>query len=436
MRYIIIVTPFLRDQKWQVRLATLNALEGIDNPKIDNLVIPILKDNSDIVRQSAITNLGLRVHKNPALINPLTDIIKHDTNTWNKQLAAFSVKTVIESSGKASLNSFIESNIPSIRAVVIIPGVDDIVDLTGKTSRRIDNDWSRGIALRKILELGGLKVIEHRWSGNYRDIESARFSLDDTMLKALDIAGKQNNVMTIMYSAGNWVGERLLSPMLDPGIKSAIDDKRIYIRSLGSPSIADFSRIDPNYKYITLNNDIVTRFSRNIISSGHKIIYSDIAKGIAKAHATYTDPRAISDMVHKAFPYLNMPKLPTMILQQDVSNWKYFPTHGNWPGVYNFSPAIPAWNPWVEYDSGNLRDPFAPQMPGIMHQPGINVPTVPVITPQPVYTPSTGSWPGQYDFNMRAPDNYYQRQMDTPQIPNIPPPPPIPPMPRIDNYRR
>mgnify|MGYP001585648122 CR=1 FL=1 len=85
-----------------------------------------------------------------------------------------------------------------------------------ETGRDLNVDWSKDIALRKILELGGIKVIEHRWSGNYKDISSAQRGLDDTMNKALKMAGERHKIMTIMYSAGNWVGERFGASDLNP----------------------------------------------------------------------------------------------------------------------------------------------------------------------------------------------------------------------------
>ena len=54
---------------------------------------------------------------------------------------------------------------------------------------------------------------------------------------------------------------------------------------------------------------------------------------------------------------------------------------------------------------------------GVPYTGGAYIPQVP--TPSWQYTPTHGTWPGTYDFTIRAPDNYYLQQQQLQPMPEI-----------------
>ena len=274
--------------------------------------------------------------------------------------------------------------------------------------------------------MGGVKVIEHRWSGKYSDIPQARLELDNTMAKALRIAGEHNRVMTIMHSAGNWVGERLFSRDLEPLINEAFKENRIDLMSLGSPSRYNFGQLDRNWKNFWARWDLISRVSEVTSPNIYDIKYNyypDITRDIGEAHFIYKDPRFISNVIHQTFPSLSMPQLDKMIMQQNVSSWRYFPSRGDWPGVYNFQSIAPP-NYYLQ------QQPIVPQLPNVINQqptvPSFNQPTYtapqPVYIPQPIYTPKPiYTPPPVYTPPVYKPPK--QPQIIMPKVPVYTPPP-------------
>jgi tetratricopeptide (TPR) repeat protein len=424
----------LKDPSWQVRETAVLFLDKSDMAEAVEALIPLLKDNDVRVCEVTALSLGRRVKSYPELAKDFINILKTDSNPNMKYIAAKSLQGVNTPEVKEA-KPLIQKTTAEVKVVVIIPGVDDkLLGLDPFSSRKVE--WSKNIQLRKLLELAGIRVLEHCWTGNLvgKDFQDAKLELDTTMLKALKMAGEHDKVIVMMYSGGNLVGERFFASDLDPLIKEAFKEKRINLLSLGSPSRQNFASLDPNWKNMALDKDLVYRIFglKQFKVEQHDVVYpypQDISKRPIDAHSTFQDYRVISDIIHKVFPKLQIPQLDKMLKEQDVSKWKYFPTRGSWPGIYNFESVSP--RPYVDYGAGHLRDPFVPQLPSIPPQQPILMPgQQPIHTPQPIYTPERGSWPGQYNFNIRAPDNYYRQQQ---QI-IIPPPPII--LPSIPRLRR
>ncbi|MHB8155015.1 MAG: HEAT repeat domain-containing protein, partial [Candidatus Omnitrophota bacterium] len=414
--------PKLKDSSWQVRESAVLSLGKFDKPEVVKSLIPLLKDDNLKVRHAVISSLGDKIKSYPELGKEFMYILKTETNPEIKYVIARSLQNVNTPEVKEVM-PLIQKAAVEVKVVVIIPGVDDnLLGLDLFSSRKVE--WSKDIQLRKILELAGIKVIEHRWTGNLigKGFHDAKLELDSTMLKALKIAGEHDKVMVMMYSGGNLVGERFLSSDLDPLIKGAFKENRINLISLGSPSRQNFARLDANWKNIALDKDLIYRIFglKQFKLNQHDLVYPssrNITKEPIHPHSTFEDYRVISNIIHSVFSKLHMPQLDRMLKEQDLSKWKYFPTHGSWPGVYNFETVNP--RPYVDYGAGNLRDPFVPQLPDIRQKQPTQMPTQqPMHIPQSIYKP---------DF--RAPDNYYKQPIIMPQTPIMPPTPIIqPPM--------
>jgi len=440
------ITSKLNDPSWRARetatlfLGKLSA--KFERPEAARSLVPMLKDDKPEVREAAVLSLGDKVKISPPLAKEFINILKTDLSPEIK----FAVAKYLQLLNTPEVNEvkpLIQQIATEVKVVVIIPGVYNILQKKGDIGRDISKDCTKDWRLRKILELAGIKVIEHRWSGKYSDIPKAQADLDSTMAKALQLAGEHDKVITIMYSAGNWVGERLGAPDLSIEARQAIKENRIMLMSLSSPSKYNFTHLDPKWENVSALTDPISWqsvihnmkhmdipfnpfvVSPLVIPNEHNIQYGKFKD----FHSSHLDPRVVSDrIIPKVLPNLHIPQLDKMLKEQDVSKWKYFPTRGSWPGVYNFETVKP--RPHIEYGRGHLRDQFVPQSPQIPHQQPIPMPSQqPVHTPQPVYAPQQGSWPGQYNFNIRAPDNYYKQPFIMPQTPIIPPTPIIlPPM--------
>ena len=297
------IKPFLKDKSWEVRKVTVDSIGKLDTPSIDKLIAPAIQDDNIFVRRAAITNLGPRVSKEPYLIKHFIKVVERDSDAWNRQIAALSLGSV-QSPYIESARDLIQNNLPTsnIKVVVIIPGVDDIFDFRGITYRDMTADWSENIRLRKVLEANDIKVMEHEWTGNYKDIPGAQMSLDHTITAALDFAGANGKVLTVMYSAGNWVGERFFSSNLDQSIKFAFKEDRLDLISFAPFSKYDFGKIDSDWKnyggaldIVTLPSTVYTGFR------GYRCYnyFPDIVKDLPEAHAIYKDTRVISEILEK-----------------------------------------------------------------------------------------------------------------------------------------
>ncbi|MCX5702574.1 MAG: archaemetzincin family Zn-dependent metalloprotease, partial [Candidatus Omnitrophica bacterium] len=242
--------PLLDDDYWQVRQATVDSLGKFDDSKVIDIIIPSLKDENVFVRYSAITNLGLRVNSNQNLIDPLINTLKNDPDSWARQLAGFSLRATKESEVE-SVRPLIEQAVSDIKVVVMISGVDDYLGFNSQTKRDLSIEDTKNWPLRKIFEAGGVKVIEHPWTGNLlgKDLREAQLSLDKTINYALSIAGGAK-IGLIPFSGGNRVAERLFEANLPPNIKAALEEQRIHIISLNSPSKENFGLLDSNWKNI------------------------------------------------------------------------------------------------------------------------------------------------------------------------------------------
>ncbi|MBM3245077.1 MAG: HEAT repeat domain-containing protein [Candidatus Omnitrophica bacterium] len=410
-----VIKPYVNDPMPVVRLAAVSSIGSVDKPGIDKLLSSRLTDSSSFVRQVAISNLGLRVHKNQELINPLVDRLKNDADPWSRHLAAFSLKTV-QSPQIESVKPLIQQNVPEIKVVVITPGVDDFFPWT--PGRDISQDATNNWQLRKIFELGGVKVLEHRWSGKMWELPQVQRSFEQTQLAALKLAGPNGAILNLTHSGGSFVAEPLFNhirPGINTQITDAINQQRIKMITLNSYSTSDFSKIDHDFKNFSNIADLSFISSFNRIPTG--ILPLDASLALSNRHninyvsspefhSAFTNPKVIASIIQQTFPNLSMPKLDIMIKQQNTLSWKYFPTHGNWPEIYNFSSIAPP-------------DYYLKQ------QINSQINTQPVYTPMPVYTPQRGYWPGTYNFNIRAPDDYYLHQQQF-SLPEISEPPSMP----------
>ncbi|MFA5351249.1 MAG: HEAT repeat domain-containing protein, partial [Candidatus Omnitrophota bacterium] len=423
---ILELTPYLSDPEWQVRQTAINSLSEFNRPEIIKAFIPLLKDDNVYVRQAVALSLGDKVKLYPQLQKEFINVLETDNDSWVKQVAAFSLQGV-NTPEIERVMPLIRQTIPEVKVVVISPGINSPFLTT--PARDLTQDASKDWQLRRILELGGVKVIEHRWSGRIWEMPSVQREFDLTEQQALNIAGRTGAVLNIGYSAGNIVNERLfahLNPEMNTPISQAIKEGRIRIISLNSPSVYNFSKIDPNWKNFWADKDLISMpaaiFSPNQYDIKYNY-YPDISSNRLELHFGYKDPRFIRDLVRQVYPQLSMPQLDKMIMQQNTDSWKYFPTRGNWPGQYNFESVAPA-NYYL------YRGQYIPPQPAQIYEPSrydfnnplnhapadyylhqgkyeppkVNVPST------WEYKPQSGSWPGQYNFKIVAPADYYLHQ--------------------------
>ncbi|MDD5097810.1 MAG: HEAT repeat domain-containing protein, partial [Candidatus Omnitrophica bacterium] len=343
-RFVDPMIPMLKFKDEQVRENTAIFLGQFNESKTVKSLIPLLKDDNVLVRRSTVLSLGDKIKLYPQLPGEFVNVLKTDDDPWVKYVAAFSLQSVKTMDVK-TIMPLIRQVIPEIKVVVISPGVDDF-DLR-TPGRELTQDITKDWQLRKILELGGVKVIEHRWPGRMWEMPQVQRDFDTTELKALDLAGKNGIILNIGYSAGNIVHERLFTH-IKPGqntlIAAAIKEGRIKVVSLNSPSVYNFSKIDSGWKNFWASNDPVSLISESFSPNKHDIKYNytpDITKDSREFHSGFKDPRVISNITRQAFPNLSMLHLDKMLRQQDVSSWKYFPTHGSWPGKYDFKSIAP-----------------------------------------------------------------------------------------------
>ncbi|MFA6358365.1 MAG: HEAT repeat domain-containing protein [Candidatus Omnitrophota bacterium] len=410
-----LLKPLVKDSAWQVRESTAISLGKYDKPDIVKSLVPLLRDNNTSVRQAAILSLGDKVKLYSQLTDEFTNILKTDDDSWNRQLSAFSLQS-INTPKVTELKPLIQQNVSGVRVAIISPGIDDFDPRT--PGRALDQDITKDWQLRKILELGGVKVIEHRWPGRLWEMSAIQRAFDATELKGLSLAGEKGSVLNIGYSAGNIVNERLsahIKPGMNTPIAGAIKEGRIKIVSLNSPSVYDFSKIDPGWKNFWAGNDLFSWPSEAISLNKYDIKYNyypDVVRDVRELHSGYKDPRVISDIVHQAFPNLSMPQLDKMLTQQNTSSWKYFPTNGSWPSQYNFKSVAPTdyWKQ-QQFQQSNFTSPkyLPPPSDLFKMQPPINryqspqqyqrpalQPQSPLHQPVPKYNP-----PPSVNFNRK-----------------------------------
>jgi len=420
-----------------------------------------------------VENLGVRVHNNPRLVEPFIERLKVESDPWVRQLTAWSLKTT-QGSQVESVRPLINQVAPEVKVVVITPGIDDFNPRS--FGRNLDKDYSVNWPLRRILELGGVKVLEQRWTGEMWKIPQVQRFFDQTQLDALNLAGSGGAVLNLTHSAGAFINERLfhhIAPGINTPITEAIKQQRIKIVTLNSFSSADFSKVDRGFRNFCNINDFSWVSTYNKASTGFFPIdiisplfnnHNVYSLSSSHFHSAHTDPIVMSYVIHQAFPNLSMPRLSEMVSSQNIKTWVYFPVRGNWPGVYNLgSVAAPSYF----HQAGNVN--VGPPLEHMQHfrapdnyylhqnqfqpapkfeMPKLQMQQVPranfqehklfdgsIHRQQPYYAPQSGSWPGTYNFNIRAPDNYFQSPAATMPVMPLHTPPVIFTPPPMQNVR-
>ncbi len=367
----------LNDPSWQVRHTTINSLGNRlnDFPQLQNRIKPFLNDSHHLVRQAATMSLGNQLNNNPQLVKPFVNAAQHDADFWTRQIAAVSLQALENPPPQMkNIEPVIHQSILDVKAVVFIPGVDDRLGFRSRTGRDLNVDSSKDLRLRKVFESGGIPFIEHRWPGNRDDIASAQLSLDATMTKALDIAGPEGKVMTIMYSGGNWVGERFGAPNLEPMVRQAFNENRIDLLSLASPSRYDFSKIDSDWKNIGSPFDPAYRLSEMITPNRYDIQYSYFPNIVLNPHDIHKDPRVIYSITHLAIPQshsMNFTNIapPTPYLDQLEQKYSVLGKHPMSIDAYNSLVETNRWHNQIRSRNITTFDPryMSTSPPGFEH---------------------------------------------------------------------
>ncbi|MDD3345665.1 MAG: HEAT repeat domain-containing protein [Candidatus Omnitrophica bacterium] len=374
-KVVDLIAPRLNDSVWQIRESAAMALGKFDEPQTVEALIPLLKDTNAYVRQASALSLGDKVSTYPELPEEFINILKTDDDSVVKQISVFSL-CAIDIPEVKEVEPLIRQNTAEVKVVVIIRGVDDGLGYFPWSSRDLEDTGFKNWPLVKILEAGGIKVIEHPWLGNLalpgnpvwsgniigKGFRAAQLSLDKTVNYALDLA-KGGEILVIPYSGGNYVAERFLESDLSINVKEAFAAGKIHIISLGNPSTRNFGLLDTNWKNIWSKSDPVSR-----LSIGSSITGCDIE---------------IPGLSH--FPYKNSTVIS--FIGNEIG-WRYTPTNGSWPGTYNFSSIAPA--DYYLQQGADLSDYWQQQL----QQPSINISKYQV-------SPSDS-------FRMQSPINNYQ----------------------------
>jgi len=332
------ISPLLSDRFWQVRQSAVGALGGLQKPSTDRLLTSALKDPSAFVRSSAVMSLGTRIQKDPLMVKALMNVLRNDTDASIRQLAGFSLKGV-DSHQVKPVRPLIEEATSGIKAVVYIPGIDDIRPTSDREVGIATKDWP----LRKTFESAGAKSFEVQWPGNLieknnwtvlnRNFLSAELNVTENVLKALDAAGPNGDVLIVTHSAGYFLSFSLnhhLQPGINTPITKAVQEGRIKITYLNAPMLFGASgNIDPNYKvyaspldiisYPSITSNLKITLFKNLLSSFPSLIsptvvpnkHVDITFKFHNWHSAHSDPRVVSDMAKTYFPktYDNIVKI-------------------------------------------------------------------------------------------------------------------------------
>ncbi|MDP3731909.1 MAG: HEAT repeat domain-containing protein [Candidatus Omnitrophota bacterium] len=330
-----------------IRSQVAISLGGIDDLKVKSALKSALSDPHPRVRAAAILSLipradfdtiqkvkvlladpNIEVRKTAEffLTFNLSDFPQNNTNRLAPELKLVSLphSAIFFSYDYASLNTLQAQQIEpgksvsqqagsNIDTVLIISGVYEKNPL-GRSpwpKRNLTTDATKNWPLRRTMETGGIKVIEHRWRGVLvgKDFRQDQLRLDKTINSALETA-KGGKIGVIAYSGGNEVAERLLESNLDPKIKRALNEQKIHIISLNSSSKKNFGQIDPNWKNIWSPEDWISKISAKESPNEYEISIPDLP------HLGFKDLRAIYYITNNMF------------------GWKYDPTTGSWPGYW------------------------------------------------------------------------------------------------------
>ena len=344
--------------------------------------------------------------------------------------------------------------------------------MPGKTRTQ---DWSKSEPLNNTLLNKGVQVEPFYWSGKPLDLFKAANNFTEFFKDKINYAVR-HNISTVEINTHS-LGIPLIEVLVinTSNVKEAFrvaqeNGIKINIVCMGSPDpMFNLCKLENQYRgTVTISNywsprDFISQVARiptlaSLLTPGGKDF--SVPNITHEEWFKYSQVKSAQEVSNHN---LYMPQLYVMLKQSDPLTWKYVPSSGSWPGVYNFSSSAslnypsqqilspqPVISSQIDYTLNNLSEVNKWYMnaippggtgfnPAYMSTPPLGstplvpnfepVPSMPVYTQQPVYTPQSGSWPGQYNFNIRAPDNYYlnQQQPIAPQTPIMPSAPVIPP---------
>jgi hypothetical protein len=384
------IKPYLNDPEWQVRQAAVISLSKAKSPEIMNLLIPRLDDSSTYVRGTTKFALAKKLVTNPDLLINYPRL---------KELEPF-IKEYQSKPGAI---------------VVVFEGWDNLNPLDSVRKP----GWSNNLLLRNEIELigrlsgGKVEFREGNWSGNMvfntKDVQDNAKFLYQAWKDAKDT---NRNLYVIGNSYANKIVpaafELAQTAYKNPRIKADLFIGTGYpgrailinVEHLRKASIREPIIIGSNLDWAVFS--IPYAFKRE--SSAQYTIFPHIKH--AGLGGYFDHPDSVITILDKmGF---------TAPLPSRIKDYSGLTIPSNYLQKFN----APSYG--LDY----LKTPIVPQLPGIINQqpitPSVNQP-MPIYTLKPVYTPQRGSWPGQYNFNIRAPDNYWrQQQFNVPHTPIVP----------------
>ncbi|MDD3988123.1 MAG: HEAT repeat domain-containing protein, partial [Candidatus Omnitrophica bacterium] len=395
--------PKMQDESVFVRQAAVANLARLDTPDVIKSMLPLLKDESAFVRRDTIVALGSKVCAHLELTEPIKEAATIDSDEIARRYANFALEC-----GK---NKDINHGPVKIRSMqILIPGFDDFFPFM--TARNQYTDWSNKHPLKDMLERIGVTSRAFNWSGNAQDTFSSRSRVLDFFLENVrDAARMRVDIDMDWHSWGTPIGSAIFSgnPKATEAFRLAREAGiKINISCLGSPDILHrVSFLESKYKESV---KIVNLWSPADGLSFPSIPVNLGAKGNMGipeiSHNDWFDYSMGNRFIRMKFPGLDMPQIHHMVKQSDPIGWIYRPRAGSWPGIYNFNSVAPLGH---FRQAGNINiSPALSEMQKFrapnnyyLHQ-GLSVPqTLKVSAPRLVFQNNFRPLPsGQLNFNV------------------------------------
>jgi hypothetical protein len=238
----------MNDTSWQVRQAVVSSLGGVNTPKATNVIASGLNDNNLSVRRASALSLASDLRNNSGIRKPLESILENQNeDLWIRTIAASAL-----SNAGYSIRPNLEEVVPLEKSMVVfVPGLDD-PDL--RTKRQQGVSWSKDHGLRKDFDkleaMGGCKVYEFNWSGNYGyDYTAAEQDFIPYARKVYNEAVKSgaDSITLVMHSAGNPLSYKGVMSVLEK-VQREIGEEAKGIKfnfiGMGSPGLESAKEYD------------------------------------------------------------------------------------------------------------------------------------------------------------------------------------------------
>lgn len=425
------IKPLLNDKSWQVRLPVVEALSESKDPKIDQVIIPKLKDPAAFVRQAAVIGLAQVAkgdivpfikplikdpdwqvrfgalqavdYKNYAridrqLFESIKDLARRDINPAVQSKALLTISRFVLTETEDTFRNALKSDSYLVRQVATeILGVRvrnnpqliaPLVDVL-----KYDSDpWARQLAAFSLRTVDPARV---------RPVQSL---IQKDMPKVVVIMSGVDDFLGYMPSTKRYTG-------IDDTIwnnwrlRNILEAGGIKVIEYGWPG----NLIGKSFREAQLGLDKTINTALNI-SQGGKIgiiPYSGGNRVNERITESDLDPNIKQAIREQRIRILSLGSPSKVNFSTVDNNWKNIVSPADWISMIS-AISVPGKHN-VEFRNISHRNVFNEQQ--VISYIGYNMFGW-------KYTPYSGSWPGKYDFTSLAPPDYYRQASDI----NIAPP--------------